>query len=69
MIEWMNEWMYECKELLPGIKSWIIKCCSFRLVLDWPNYNKNIMKLYTDHTGNMHDTIDAQQITAPIMDK
>ena len=38
------------------------------LVLDWLDYNNNILKLYTDHTGNMHDTIDAQQITAP-MDK
>ena len=27
------------------------------------------LKLYTDHTGNMHDTIVAQQITAPMMDK
>ena len=24
---------------------------------------------YVDHTGKMHDTIDAQQISAPIMDK
>ena len=32
-------------------------------------YINNIIKLYTDHTGNMHDTIDTQQITAPIMNK
>ena len=47
-------------------KNW---CCSYRLVLDWLDYNNNIIQLYSDHTGNMHDTIDAQQITAPIMDK
>ena len=38
------------------------------LVLDWLVYNINIIKLNNDHTGNMHDTIDAQQITAPIRD-
>ena len=36
---------------------------------DLLDYNNNILKLYTYHTGNMHDTIDAQQITAPTMDK
>ena len=34
------------------------------MVLDWLGYDNNIIKEYTDH-----DTIDAQQITAPIMDK
>ena len=45
-------------------KNW---CCYFRLVLDWLDYNNNILKLYTDHTGNIHDTIDLKQI--PTMDK
>ena len=44
------------------------RCCFFRSVLDLMDYNYNI-KLYTDHTGNMHDMIDAQQIRAPIIYK
>ena len=39
------------------------------VLLDSLVHNNNIIKLYIDHTGNMHDTIDTQQIMAHIMDK